>query len=157
VDNKQMKEKLKEAYMNEFQDLFTTIMKKKYGSKFQGIENYGKDGDKKVDGRLGKSIFFQVYAPEVYKESNVKSKIKKDFESFMKHRKNGHWKKAEKMIFVIKTNRNKGLTPGISEILSDLETKHDFQIETMVLEDIYNIIDVIPKTNVPEDIKERSF
>lgn len=137
-----MKNRLKETNGKEFQEIFTMIMKEKHGIDFQQVESYGNLGDKKVDGLLIDNIAYQVYAPEVYKEAEVKKKIKSDFKGFMHHReKEGYWKNAKEIIFVIKTNRNNGITPEIWKTVQDLKSEYNFSIKLMTLKDIYQIVD----------------
>lgn len=61
-------DELKRAYGNHFEDLFSELMKQKYGLRYQVISTSGRTGDMSVDGVLDYSVAFAVYAPEVYKE-----------------------------------------------------------------------------------------
>lgn len=100
-------DELKIAYGNHFEDLFSKLMKQKYGLRYQAISTSGRNGDMSVDGVLDYSVAFAVYAPEVYKEKNAIWKLRSDFNGFMEQRKNGQWGSIKTYCFVIKReNRN---------------------------------------------------
>ena len=71
-------DELKIAYGNHFEDLFSKLMKQKYGLRYQAISTSGRNGDMSVDGVLDYSVAFAVYAPEVYKEKNAIWKLRSD-------------------------------------------------------------------------------
>lgn len=126
-------DELSAAYGNHFQDLFTKLMKEKYGIQYQSTSPYGNIGDRCVDGILNSNTAFAVYAPETYKDSNAIAKLKSDFSGFMEHKKNGHWKDIQEYIFVIKRERP-GVTPAIFDLIS--EFNKCFQVKIMTLDDI---------------------
>ncbi len=124
---------LKMVYGNHFQDLFSKLMKEKFGLRYQPISTYGNIGDKCVDGILDFNTAFAVYAPETYKDSNAIAKLKSDFYGFIEHRKNGHWKEIQKYIFVVKRERI-GVTPTVMNLIS--EFRNVFPVEIMTMDDL---------------------
>ena len=126
-------DELKMAYGNHFEDLFSKLMKQKYGLRYQAISTYGRDGDMSVDGMLDYNIAFAVYAPEVYKEQNAMRKIRSDFDGFMKQRRNGQWGDIQIYCFVIKRERM-GITPSVGNLLSSFNK--DFPVRVMTMEDL---------------------
>lgn len=126
-------DELKTAYGNHFQDLFSKLMKEKYGPLYQPTITYGNAGDKCVDGVLNYDTAYAVYAPETYRDSNAIAKLKSDFNGFMKHRENGYWKQIQKYIFVIKIERN-GVTSAVFNLISQF--REVFNVEILTLEDL---------------------
>lgn len=94
-------DELKMAYGNHFEDLFSKLMKQKYGLRYQAISTSGRNGDMSVDGILDYNVAFAVYAPEVYREQNAVRKLKSDFNGFMEQRSNGQWGTIKTYCFVI--------------------------------------------------------
>lgn len=69
-----------------FQEFFVSFAKKKWGSKFETLRNYGNIGDRKCDGRITEEgTYFQCYAPYAAIESKINAKIKGDFLGALKH------------------------------------------------------------------------
>ena len=63
-----------------FQDWFAALASNAYGSDFEMIRPYGKQGDWKCDGRqLSTGTYFQCYAPNTYNDRNTIEKINQDF------------------------------------------------------------------------------
>lgn len=126
-------DELKSAYGNYFQDLFSKLMKEKYGMRYKSTSTYGNIGDMGVDGVLDFNTAFAVYAPEIYNDKKTIEKINKDFENFLNQREKGQWKYIQKYIFVIKRERN-GVTSTVLNQIS--EFKHTFPVDIMTLDDL---------------------
>lgn len=126
-------DELKRAYGNHFEDLFSELMKQKYGLRYQVISTSGRTGDMSVDGVLDYSVAFAVYAPEVYKEKNVICKLKSDFNGFMEKRKNGQWGSIKTYYFVIKRDRT-GITPLVENLI--ISFNRHFPVWVMTMEDL---------------------
>ncbi len=118
------------AYGNHFEDLFSKLMKQKYGLKYQIISTYGRMGDMKVDGVLNYETAFAVYAPEVYREENVVQKLKSDFYGFMLHKEHGEWSNIRQYCFVIKRERS-GITPKVGNLLASFDQMFPVLLVTM--------------------------
>lgn len=127
---------LRNAYGAHFEDLFSKLMKDKYGMRYKATSTYGNLGDLKVDGILDFAVAFAVYAPEIYKDSNVMEKLKSDFEGFMAHKNNGEWQDIQEYIFVIKRERD-GITSSVLNLISSF--RKVFPVDIMAMDDI-NII-----------------
>jgi hypothetical protein len=139
---KDLFEKLKASYKEEFEDTFSLIMKKIYKDAYQPVQAYGNIGDRKVDGILNGNTIFAVHAPEVFKEVDVLDKIKSDFTGFIDHQNQGNWPDSiEKWIFVIKTNREKGTPPNIVKFIMDLQEEYDIETSIWTLDDIRVLIE----------------
>lgn len=122
--------KLKKAYGNHFQDLFSQLMKEKHGMGYQSTSTYGNKGDMSVDGVLDSSIAFAVYAPETYNDSKAMEKLRSDFNGFIAQRANGNWQGIQKYIFVIKRKR-KGITPSVMNLIAEFGQRFPVGIVTM--------------------------
>lgn len=134
-------DKLANSYGDNFADLFSNIMKIYYGDRFQQTQTYGNKGDMKVDGVLNDNIAFAVYAPEVYKDTKAINKIKSDFYGFLEHKKNGKWTNIDTWILVIKSNRKKGVTSEVINLIAKLKTQHNsLDIKIWTLDDIALLI-----------------
>lgn len=132
-----MFKELKNSYGNQFQDLFTKLMKKKYGHNYQSTSTNGNIGDLGVDGilNINQIIAFAVYAPEVYTETKAIHKIKSDFNNFIKQRENGYWQYISSYIFVIKRQRI-GVTPKVLDLITNLNNNYNFKVGIMTLDDL---------------------
>jgi len=115
--------KFKVAFMerkaDEFQDLFSTVMEKRYPADFIRVRPWGKRGDKKNDGYLkSKRTLFQCYAPNEMESIKCVSKIDKDFLGALPHWKEyfGTW------VFI--HNSREGLGPDVASKLLELGTAH---------------------------------
>ena len=126
-------DELKIAYGNHFEDLFSKLMKQKYGLRYQAISTSGRNGDMSVDGVLDYSVAFAVYAPEVYKEKNAIWKLRSDFNGFMEQRKNGQWGSIKTYCFVIKRERT-GITPSVENLI--ISFNRDFPVWVIAMEDL---------------------
>lgn len=139
---KELFEKLKMSNKEEFQDTFSKIMKKIYKDSYQPVQSYGNIGDRKVDGILNHDTVYAVYAPEVYKESEVISKIKSDFTGFIEHKDNGNWPSSiTNLVFVVKSNREKGATPNLVNLVMELKEEYEIEIRIWTLDDILELIE----------------
>ena len=131
-------DELELAYGNHFEDLFSKLMKQKYGFRYQIISTCGNIGDMKVDGVLDCNIAFAVYAPEVYREQNVIQKLRTDFNGFMEHKRNGEWSSINQYCFVVKRERQ-GITPLVANQIFTFNK--DFPVAVMTMEDLKKIAD----------------
>lgn len=118
---------LKEAYGNHFQDLFTKLMKEKYGDAYHSTCPQGNIGDMSVDGILSFDTAFAVYAPEVYNDSKTISKLTADFNGFMAQRDNGNWQTIKRYIFVVKKERI-GISPTVFNLIAGFNTRFSVNI-----------------------------
>ena len=73
-----------------FQDLFSTILEKRYPrGDFQRVRPWGSDGDRKNDGYLrSKRTLFQCYAPDALRAAELAAKVREDLRGARKY-----WKK----------------------------------------------------------------
>ena len=127
-------EELKNSYGNHFQDLFTKLMKQKYGNRYQATATNGKIGDLKVDGILDFKIAYAVYAPEVFTEDKLLKKLDSDFHGFIEIRKNSkYWQQITNYIFIIK-NIREGITPKIFDLITNFN--QDFPVEILTMSDL---------------------
>lgn len=126
-------DEMKSAYGNHFQDLFSKLMKEKYGMQYKPTSTNGNIGDLCVDGVLNYNTAFAVYAPETYNDSKTIEKLKADFNGFLSQRKNGYWNDIETYIFVIKRERT-GITSTVLNLIS--EFRHIFSVDLMTLDDL---------------------
>lgn len=127
---------IKNAYGNHFQDLFSELMKLKYGINYKPTSTNGSEGDLKVDGVLNFNIAFAVYAPEIYSDNKTMEKIKSDFEGFIAFREKGMWKNIQKYVFVIKRERS-GITSSVLNLVMNFNNL--FPVDIMTMDDIYLI------------------
>ncbi len=130
-------DELELAYGNHFEDLFSKLMKQKYGFRYQIISTCGNIGDMKVDGVLDCNIAFAVYAPEVYREQNVIQKLRQ-VNGFMEHKRNGEWSSINQYCFVVKRERQ-GITPLVANQIFTFNK--DFPVAVMTMEDLKKIAD----------------
>lgn len=126
-------EELKEANGIHFQNLFSQLMKEKYGSLYQPTRTYGDIGDMSVDGVLNLNTAFAVYAPETYNDKKTIEKINSDFNGFLKQRKNENWGNIQKLIFVVKSERS-GITATVLNLIMQINNK--FPAEIWSLDDL---------------------
>lgn len=122
--------KLKNAYGNHFQDLFSKLMIEKYGPQYKPTSTNGISGDLKVDGILNYDTAFAVYAPEVYNDSKAIQKLTMDFEGFISLKNKGYWQGIQKYIFVIKRERS-GITSNVLNLIGNLRMRFPVDILTM--------------------------
>lgn len=126
-------EELKEANGIHFQNLFSQLMKEKYGPKYQPTRTHGNIGDMSVDGILNYETAFAVYAPETYNDKKVIAKIKSDFEGFLEQRENGNWADIQQLIFIIKSERS-GITPTVLNLIMKINAC--FPVKVWSLDDL---------------------
>lgn len=102
-----------------FQDLFSSIMEKRYPGDFIRVRPWGRDGDLKNDGYLGSARqLFQCYAPNEMSAKQCIAKINEDFAGALPH-----WKKHfDEWIFV--HNSAQGLGPDPTARLLQLRKQH---------------------------------
>lgn len=127
---------IKNAYGKHFQDLFSELMKRKYGINYKPTSTNGSAGDLKVDGVLNYDIAFAIYAPEIYNDSKTMEKLKSDFEGFITLKKSGMWEKIQKYVFVIKRERS-GITSSVLNLV--MSFNDIFPADIITMDDIYLI------------------
>ncbi len=127
-------EELKEANGIHFQDLFSQLMKEKYGLQYQPTRTYGNKGDMSVDGVLNSNTAFAVYAPETYNDKKVIKKINSDFNGFLEQRRKGNWSSIQMLIFVIKSS---GITPTVLNLIDEI--RHKFPVKICSLDDLKSL------------------
>jgi hypothetical protein len=82
----QFREAYRERTADEFQDLFSSIMEKRYPGDFMRVCPWGNLGDKKNDGYLrSRRTIFQCYAPNEMDAAKCVAKIDKDFNGALQH------------------------------------------------------------------------
>jgi len=114
-----------------FQHFFEKLMALAYKTDFMACRPWGSRGDRKNDGFLrSERRLFQVYAPNVMKESKAISKIQEDFEGAK-----AYWGEYfDKWVFA--HNAIDGLPPHIHEVLLEFEdASPGIKIETWGLEE----------------------
>lgn len=101
-----------------FQDLFSSIMEKRYPGDFVRVRPWGKLGDWKNDGYLpSQRILFQLYAPQEMRVDAAVKKIDEDFLGALPYWRNYF----DSWIFVRNT---KALNAPIVQKLAQLRTAH---------------------------------
>lgn len=108
-----------EKHGEAFQDLFSSIMEKRYPSDFIRTRPWGNQGDRKNDGYVRSTrTLFQVYAPNEVEESKTLTKIDDDYTGALPH-----WSDHfDTWVFV--HNSMQGLGPGVTKKLLDLDSGH---------------------------------
>ncbi|MCY2962451.1 MAG: hypothetical protein NT069_02160 [Planctomycetota bacterium] len=102
-----------------FQDLFSSIMEKRYPSDFIRTRPWGKQGDRKNDGYVRSTrTLFQVYAPSEMNEAATITKIDEDYNGAL-----SHWS-DHLDIWVFVHNSRQGLGPGVTKKLLDLDSRN---------------------------------
>jgi hypothetical protein len=102
-----------------FQDLFSTVMEKRYPGDFIRTRPWGRQGDRKNDGYVRSTrTLFQVYAPNELSEAETLAKIDEDYFGAIPFWQEyfDHW------VFV--HNSVQGLGPGVERKLLDLDNGH---------------------------------
>ena len=119
-----------------FEDLFTSIMKCRYGSDFRLIQAYGRSGDKKTDGYLkSEKTVYQCYAPQQIKLSVIRKKISDDYFGA----KDFWGDRMKRWRFV--HNSTKGLPPEVENSLIDLDIENTTVIkDTMEFDEMKEIV-----------------
>lgn len=100
-----------------FQDLFSTIMEKRYPGDFIRTRPWGRQGDRKNDGYVRSTrTLFQVYAPNELREAETLAKIDEDYFGAIPFWQ-GHF---DTWVFV--HNSIQGLGPGVERKLLELDS-----------------------------------
>jgi len=138
----QFKLHLHEVDKQAFEDVFTKVMKYKY-SGFQLVKPQGAYGDRKNDGFIPSTgSFYQVYAPEDFKQkggaSLAEKKFEKDFDGLL-----SYWEEAgysiKKFTYAIH-DKYKGAYPSLYKLLQSYKKKYpDIDFEVMVNADLDKI------------------
>lgn len=123
-------EELENSSGNQFQDVFTKLMKSIYGNRYHSTTTYGNAGDMGVDGVLDKVVAYAVYAPEVYTDEKALLKIKEDFSKFLSHYQSGMWSEIKQYVFVVKYIR-KGATSRVINLVGSLNAQFPTGILTL--------------------------
>jgi hypothetical protein len=98
-----------------FQEMFASIMEKRYPGDFIRTRPWGAQGDRKNDGYIrSKRVLFQVYAPNELTESNTLAKIDEDYHGALRY-----WSEYYNT-WVFVHNSKQGLGPGVTKRLLDL-------------------------------------
>ena len=98
-----------------FQDLFSTVMEKRYPEDFQRVRPWGPVGDRKNDGYLrSERKLFQCYAPNELKAKDTVRKMEEDFHGALPH-----WE-AYFDTWVFAHNSSDGLGPEVAAKLLEL-------------------------------------
>lgn len=102
-----------------FQDLFSSIMEKRYPGDFIRTRPWGHQGDRKNDGYVRSTrTLFQVYAPNELEEAKTLTKIEEDYWGALPY-----WEEYfDTWVFV--HNSVQGLGPGVERKLLDLDEGH---------------------------------
>ncbi|MBK9367637.1 MAG: hypothetical protein IPN01_15195 [Deltaproteobacteria bacterium] len=119
-----------------YQDLFSTIMEKRYPRDFQRTRPWGSAGDRKNDGYLrSQRTLFQVYAPNELESAKAVAKIDEDFTGALPH-----WRAYfDKWVFV--HNAWDGLGPDVLQKLLDLAAVHtQIRLEQWGPQDLWNLV-----------------
>ena len=121
--------RFREAFLEkkgtEFQNWFVKLAGFAFGSDFEAVRPYGKQGDLKCDGRrVSTGTIFQCYAPEQMKAERLKRKIDQDFRGAF-----SHWD-VDMNQWVLVHNDTRGLPPGSIQSINRLRREHrSVQIE----------------------------
>lgn len=103
----------------EFQDLFSSVMEKRYPADFIRMRPWGNAGDRKNDGYLRTRRFlFQSYAPNKMNAAKCIAKINEDFDGALPY-----WQ-AHFDTWIFVHNSREGLGPEITKVLLDLGAAH---------------------------------
>ncbi len=119
-----------------FQDLFSSIMEKRYPSDFIRTRPWGNQGDRKNDGYVRSTrTLFQVYAPNEVEESKTLTKIDEDYTGALPH-----WSDHfDTWVFV--HNSTKGLGPGVTKKLLDLDSgNQNVRVRTWGFEELRRVV-----------------
>lgn len=138
-------EELKAANGLHFQDLFSQLMKEKYGSQYHPTRTHGNIGDMSVDGVLNLNTAFAVYAPDIYNDKKTLEKLKSDFNGFLEQREKGNWSDIQKLIFVVKSERS-GITTTVLNLIMQFNNR--FPTDIMEMNDLELLsMDYLPFSN----------
>lgn len=108
-----------------FQDWFAELAGHAYGSDFEAVRPYGKQGDWKCDGRqLSTGTIFQCYGPEAISDQNTISKIEADLAGAIEK-----WPDfIKRWVFV--HNDTRGVPPAVAAHLDAKRAEYpDLEIE----------------------------
>jgi hypothetical protein len=102
-----------------FQELFSSIMERRYPGDFIRTRPWGKQGDRKNDGYLRSTrSLFQIYGPNELSETKALAKIDDDYFGAIPY-----WQSHfDNWVFV--HNSVIGLGPGVEHKLLDLDRRH---------------------------------
>lgn len=119
-----------------FQDLFSSIMEKRYPGDFIRTRPWGNQGDRKNDGYVRSTrTLFQVYAPNELSEAATLAKIDEDYQGAIPFWKDhfDHW------VFV--HNSPQGLGPGVTKKLLDLDSSiQNVRVRSWGFEELQQIV-----------------
>jgi hypothetical protein len=102
-----------------FQDWFVRLAGHAFGSDFEEVRPYGRQGDLKCDGRrISTKSVFQCYAPYLMKDVDLIAKINTDF-----HGARAHWK-ADMAEWIFVHNDGRGLPPRTVQHIVSLRKAH---------------------------------
>ena len=115
--------RFREAFLEkkgtEFQDWFVRLAGYAFGSDFEAVRPYGKQGDFKCDGRrLSTGTIFQCYGPYQHTAAQLEKKITDDFRGAHEHW--DTWMNE----WVLVHNDTRGLPPSSIRLIDDLRNEH---------------------------------
>lgn len=130
-----------------FQDLFSTIMEKRYPrGDFQRVRPWGTDGDRKNDGYLqSKRMLFQCYAPDELRAADCINKMREDFAGALPY-----WQQYfDTWVFV--HNARKGLGPGVADTLLKFQAKRPpFKLEAWTYNELLRVVRELDLQNLAD-------
>ena len=143
---------LENANMNEFENIFSAIMQKIYGSNYKQTQTYGNKGDRGLDGILlnkDGDFGYAIYAPEKYSDKKAIEKIKSDYNKFKNQQSKGNWENIVILFFVIKASRA-GITSDVLNTVSALnKNNRNVKFGILDMRDIKNEIENYIPTQIP--------
>lgn len=118
-----------------FQDWFAELAGHAFGSDFEAVRPYGKQGDWKCDGRrLSNGTIFQCYAPETASDQNTIAKINADLAGAVEK-----WPDFIKS-WVFVHNDLRGVPPAVAAHLDTKRAEHpDLEIEIWLEPDLVGL------------------
>ena len=124
----------------EFQDWFTRLAERAFGSDFEAVRPYGNQGDLKCDGRrVSTGAIFQCYAPYEMKATELNAKIDRDFRDAREN-----WR-GDMARWVLVHNDDRGLPASSLQRLDGLRRDHpDVQIEVWTAAALQKLADGLP-------------
>ncbi|MBK5910107.1 hypothetical protein CCR85_01190 [Rhodothalassium salexigens] len=122
-----------------FQDWFAKLAGHAFGSDFEAVRPYGKQGDWKCDGRLRSSgTIFQCYAPESMSDQNTIAKIDADLAGAVRK-----WPGFIKS-WVFVHNDPRGVPPAVTRHLDKKRAQHpDLEIAIWSEADLVRLFEMI--------------
>ena len=136
--------RFREAFLekkgSEFQDWFVKLAGYAFGSDFEAVRPYGKQGDLKCDGRrVSTGTIFQCYAPDQMTATKLNNKVMQDFRGA-----NTHWSN-DMAGWVLVHNDGRGLPPSSIQFIDKLrECNPNINIEIWTEPKLQQLVDGLP-------------